>query len=440
MSAVVTIDLGEDWAAPDDPPARPRRRPPGAALAALLVVAVLLLIGGSAAPRPPFVLLADVSVPGITATEVGGDAVFVSTQSGGRRTIARYALDGGAPIWQVSQAGPASGLVYLAGADVLMVSSFDYPQGHEQFVVLDAATGGQLWQSAGGIVFGGPPASRYELMRMDDPDGSPRMRYLDMRNGRTIWSRTVPDLTQVVTADDQTRPEAAGFLLGYPDGTVLLLARDTGEVLGTGQLDPLVPVGPGGAPEPERSALINVVHGRLIVVEGTAGPVTTVSAYELPGITLQWSLSGQLPVYPQECGPNVCLSGNSPVVAVDPATGSVVWRSSGPVGVADLGGGRLLGYQGENGQAVSVLDAGTGRPVGDLGNWTPLAVPEGNLVSKPEVDDYRYTWFGVLVPARAVVLPLGRLGGLSTGGCQSHEDLLLCRTLDSRLKIWRYRE
>jgi outer membrane protein assembly factor BamB len=439
VSAVVTIDLGEDWAVAEDPPAPPRRRPPRAALAALLVLLVLLLIGGSAAARPAFVLLADVRVQGVTTTEVGGDGIFVGVESAGRRSIARYALDGGAPIWQVSQPGPSAGLVYLADAAVLMVWVTDYPAGDGQFTVLDAATGQQLWRSAGDVMIW-VPGSRYQLMRVNEPDGSLEMRYVDMRDGRPIWSRTAPAMTQVLATDGQTRPETAGFLVGYADGTVLLLARETGEVLGTGRLDPLVPVGPGGAPEPENSALINVVHGRLMVVQGTAGPITTVSAYDLPGMRLRWTVSGRLPIYPDFCGPNVCLSGSAPAVALDAATGSILWRASGWEGVQDLGGGRLLGYRNEGVQGAGILDAGTGRPIGDLGDWVPLVGTDSHLVSTPDVGNYRYTWFGVLEPAHGVVLPLGRLEGLSTGGCQPHEDLLLCRTIDARLKVWRYHE
>jgi outer membrane protein assembly factor BamB len=372
---------------------------------------------------------------------VGGDAIFVSAQSGGRRSISRYALDGGALIWEVSQIAPAAGLLYLAGAGALMVWVIDYPGGEGQFAVLDADTGRQLWQSAGGVMISGLPDSRYLLMRTDDPDGSSLMRYVDMRDGRTIWSRTVPAMTQVLATDRQTRPEAAGFLVAYADGTVLLLARQTGEVLATGQLDRLVPIGPGGALEPENSALINLVKGRLLVVNGIGGPVTRVGAYDLPGMTLRWSIAGQLPVFPDSCGPNVCLSGNaSAAVAVDPATGSIVWHAPGWESVQDLGGGRLLGYRAGGAQNAGILDAGTGRPVGSLGDWAPLAGTDSLLVSAPDVGDYRYTWFGVLEPEHGVVLPLGRLNGLSTGGCQPHEDLLVCRTIDTRLKVWRYQE
>jgi hypothetical protein len=248
-------------------------------------------------------------------------------------------------------------------------------------------------------------------------------------------------MTQVLSTDGQTRPEAAGFLLGYADGTVLLLARQTGAVLATGHLDRLVPIGPGGLAEPEDSAQINLVGGRLMVVRGIGTPVSTVTAYDLPGMTQRWSLSGQLPVYPDVCGMNLCLSGNtSTVVAVDPAAGTTVWRAPGWESVQDLGGGRLLGYRAGGTQAAGVLDAGTGRRISDLGAWTPLGGTDSHLVSAPDVGNYRYTRFGVLEPERGRVLPLGRLEGLSTGACQPHGDLLVCRTLDTRLKVWRYHE
>lgn len=437
MSAVVTIDLGEDWAVAEDPPAPPPRRPHGAVLAALLVLVVLVLAGGSVAPRPAFVLLADLPVRGVTATDVGGDAVFVAVESGGQRSIARYALDGGAPVWEVSRSAPAAGLAYLSGAAALMVWTIDYPGDEERFVVLDAATGRQLWQSTGDVMVGRLPGSPHQLMRMEDPSGDLRMRYVDMRNGRTIWTRTVPAMTQVLATDGP----AAGFILGYADGTVLLLARETGEVLATARLDPLVPIGPDGAFEPENNAFMNVVHGRLLVEHGSADGVITLRAYELSGMTLLWSVSGRLPIYPDVCGPYVCLSGDgSGAVALDLATGSVIWRASGFDGVQDLGAGRLLGYRAGGAQAADVLDAGTGRPIGNLGDWTPLFGVNSHLVSTPDVANFRYTWFGVMELHDGVVLTLGRLAGLSTGGCQPYGDLLLCRTVDARLKVWRYHE
>jgi hypothetical protein len=121
---------------------------------------------------------------------------------------------------------------------------------------------------------------------------------------------------------------------------------------------------------------------------------------------------------------------------LDPATGASRWTNDSWQAAGDLGGGRMLAFRG-NPEHPGILDSTTGRLLGDLGSWSVLAGIDIHLATLPG-DNVRSTWIGVVDPGRAVVRPVGMLDRLSTGGCSSRGDLLLCRTLDATVRVWRY--
>jgi outer membrane protein assembly factor BamB len=441
VSGAVLIDLGEDWSVAEELPPRRRARPARAPLVALVLVAVVLLAGGSAAVRPPFTPLASFPVQGVTATEVGGGGVFVVVQVSDRRSVSRYALDGSGRTWEATVPNMPEGLAYLPAAGVLVVWSFDVEVGPARFVVLDASTGERLWGAAGDLVLDRDTTARSDLLLVDDGNGGTEVRYTDMRTGRALWSRMVPAMTQMLATGVRTPPGAGGFVLAAADGTVTLLAEETGKVLATRQFDRLVPAGAPGF-DPENNTVVNVVGGELVIVRQMGTPRAVFSAYDLPGLTRRWTLADpEVTGYPDACGTHLCVSGSSgAVVALDPATGAILWRAPGWQGVTDLDDGRLLGFRTNPGEHGGILDADSGRVLRDLGDWTQLSGPgDGYLFTAPDPGNYRYTWFGALDLERAAVVPLGRIAGLSTQGCQVYGDLMVCRTLDARLRVWRYR-
>jgi hypothetical protein len=228
-------------------------------------------------------------------------------------------------------------------------------------------------------------------------------------------------------------------VLATPDGTIALLARQTGAVLATRKIERLLPAGSTSF-EPENGGFINVVDGLLLVMRQMGGVRATLTSYGLPDLTPRWSQTELTPGGPDNCGPVLCVqSFSESVVGLDPRTGSIRWRAQGWQTAQNLGGGRLLGFRARTSQNTGILDAGTGRLLGTLGDWTPLPGATAGLVRMPDRSDYRYTWFGILDADRALVQPLAKLPGLSSLGCQPYDDLLACRTLDARLQVWRYR-
>jgi hypothetical protein len=62
-----------------------------------------------------------------------------------------------------------------------------------------------------------------------------------------------------------------------------------------------------------------------------------------------------------------------------------------------------------------------------------------SLLVAPDVRQYGHYWFGVPDLRRGDVRPLGYVPGVMSQDCQVGGDLLLCRTLDRTVQIWRYR-
>jgi hypothetical protein len=439
MSEAVVIDLGEAWSVVEERRAGERPRPARrAALAALLLLVVLLLAGGSAVTTSPFTPLASIDVAGRPAIEVGGGGVFVAGGTGAALFVARYALDTGAMTWKIAVSDRPDALTYLAGAAVVTVW-FSAQTGANRVTVLDAATGARLWELPGALYSPPTPDAKQALTVAGDPNAPGQMSYTDLRTGRAIWTRPVPAGAQIVTTDTRTRSDAAGFVVAAPDGTVTLLARDTGAVLGSAKVARLVP---DNAPtlNPEDIATINVSGGQLLVARRTGTPNGEIASYDLPGLTLRWVRSGLMPgYYPWPCGPNLCLSGfTGGMTALDPATGASRWTTEDWQADGDLGGGRMLAFRDGGLDHAGILDSTTGQLLGDLGNWTVVSGPDIHLATEPVRGNVRSTWIGVVDPGRAAVRPVGKLDGLSTGGCISRADLLVCRTLDAKVRVWSY--
>jgi hypothetical protein len=180
-----------------------------------------------------------------------------------------------------------------------------------------------------------------------------------------------------------------GWVLATPDGTVTLLARQTGAVLATRKIEGLLPAGSNSF-EPDNGGFINVVDGLLLVMRQMGGVRATLTSYDLPDLTPRWTQTELTPGGPDDCGPVLCVQSYSEsVVGLDPRTGSIRWRAQGWQTVQNLGGGRLLGSRTGTSQNIGILDAGTGRLLETLGDWAPLPGANVELFRMPDRNDYR---------------------------------------------------
>jgi outer membrane protein assembly factor BamB len=305
--------------------------------------------------------------------------------------------------------------------------------------MLDAATGVRLWELSGELYLPATPEVRQALAVARGPDAPEQASYTDLRTGRAIWTRPVPAEAQIAAVDARMPSDGAGFVVvAALDGTTTLLARDTGAVLGSMKIERLVPVDITTSNPPD-IALVEVIGGRLLVTRRIGTTEGEVASYDLPGLTLRWSRGGLLAGYPWPCGPNLCLSGfTGAMTALDPATGASRWTNEDWQAPASLGGGRLLAFRDGDLEHAGILDSTTGRLLGDLGSWAVVSGPDIHLALRPVAGRFRSTWVGVVDPGRATVRPVGMLDGLSLRGCLSRADLLVCPTMDLKVRVWRY--
>jgi len=439
MSEAVFIDLGEERSVVEERPAGSRRGPARRApLAALVLVVVLLLTGGSAVTASPFTLLATIDAPSVSTTAIGDGGVFVAGGTGTAFFVARYALDTGALTWKTAVTNRADSLAYLAGAGVLTVWS-NGQDASNRFTMLDAATGARLWDLVGDLYAPAASDATRTLTVAGDPDTPRQVRYVDLRTGRARWTRPVPAVAQIVATDVRAPSDGAGFVLvAAQDGTVTLLARETGAVLGSLKIDPLVPVDVASTNPPD-IPLLEMFEGRLVVARRMGTADGEIASYDLPGLTLRWRRSGLLPGYPWPCGVNLCLSGMaSEMTALDPATGANRWSIDGWQAAGDLDGGRMLAFRAGGQAHAGIIDSTTGRLLGDLGLWTLVSGLDNYLVIQSIGDGTRSSWIGVVDLVRATVRPVGKLDDLRSRGCVSRGDVLACITLDSSVRVWRY--
>jgi PQQ-like domain len=439
--STVLIDLGENWTPVERPPGRPGRPRPRPALAVLVAIVALLLLGGAAAPRPPFLLLATIPVTPGAGTEIGDGAVFVGPTTG-LRTVTRYPLSDG-PAWTVAVDNLPESLIYLPAAGVLVVLSYN-DTNETRFTVLDAGTGARLWAGTASLL-SDPRFGRYVMRLSGTPSGGAELHSTDLRTGRDRWSRPVPAGVQLMSTRPSMNPggrpvddpaAVPDVLVAAPDGTVTLLAATTGQALATAQVGDLTQ--PGADFNPDRLGVLDVVGDQLVVVRPESVDRVSLAAYGLPGLTRRWTRDDRQGGFPLDCGPVVCLVLPDGLAGIDRNTGATRWQTPDWRSAGYLAGTRMIGYRENSPSASALLDTDTGRVVLDFAGWTMVGGSD-LLLTAPVAGDYRSAWFARLDWRRATIQPLGRLDGIGTAGCQAWDDLLLCRTLDAKLKVWRYR-
>jgi hypothetical protein len=464
----------------------------------ILIVAVTLIgLGGAAAPaRPAFTALATVAAAE-PARLTMGDGMFFVSQFGPDSSVRAYRLTDGVQRWHTGVSGAPAAMTYLAAAGVLVLTGGAVGTGAAQLVVLDAATGTQLWRRSASIRFFGstglaalvvpPPPSVTGLGELNEPG---EVNWVDLRTGRTIWTRAAPNDVQFIPLGGvavaglpglPSPPSPLGVARpgsapGLPDpagghgrqrllmidaaGAVQVLDEDTGVVQTSRQLiDTDSDVLPGGLVGTDGVVPYGatVLAGRLLVQRPLRNPgAGRLTAYDLATLTPLWRTDQDLGGYPVDCGSVFCLLNVDSLVAVDPDTGARLWRSPQWLFASALPGNRLLGFGsvrlpvsglGQSFGFVSsqpapfgVLAARTGRTLLDLRAWTWVGGTDSRsmLLARGDRTVHGLTWFGVLDPAGPAVHLLGALQAISPQTCQAANGLLACQTTTHTVRLWRY--
>jgi PQQ-like domain len=466
----VVIDLGQDWSIADDDRAA-RRGWVRAWVVALVLVLAVVLTGGAEPVRRAFVALAEVPLAEAAVIALSPDRVFVADRSDsvvvGRTwhgVVAAYALPGGALRWRTRIPEVPEELRLAPGARVVLAASDDNRVGVVRTMALDAGTGALLWSSAS-AVFAHAPAGGAQGLLFDHDAAGQMIRLADLRTGRTIWSRAVPEGGGVQLIHGAALSDPVRVLLTTPNDAVELLAEQTGAVLAAGRPGGPRPAGeqpggglPGGADRaPEMRAQVTMVGDRLLVLRPHGGSTAAaLTAFDLTTFTEQWTLTWT--GYPTACGPMICLAGEDALTAVDPATGAAAWRTREWQVVQMIDRDHLLARAHQPEMPMGLLDVRTGRVLMRMSDWTPVwesggtpvwesgwmpawdpAAARTGLVVRPDTRQYSRFWFATLDPRYNAPSLLGYLQRVVSQDCQTTGDLLACPTLRRTMQIWRLR-
>lgn len=443
MADGLVIDLGQDLSRIDVDRPFPRRSLRALAVALVLSVA----LAGDAGPvASAFVVLATVPVSGPAEVALGSNRVFVADRAdsvvGGHTwqgEVLAYPLPGRSARWRTRVPQVAEQLSFVPGAGVVLATMQGGGAGAAQTVALDADTGRLLWSSASAVFLHAPAGGTGGLL-FDGAASRAVVRWVDLRTGRTIWSRAVPAGGTINWLYGASVTDPAWVLMEGPDG-VELVAEESGAVFTNSVLAGGGLNGTSGRQQiPDQ---VNVVGDRVLVLRSAGQGGSTLTAFDLATFTRQWTLTGGFVGYPNACGPLICLAGvNGGLTAVDLAAGTVTWHTGGWQSGQMIDADHLLAHGSQGGATMGVLDVRTGRVVVRMSGWTPVpdpAVGLSRLVVRPDTRQDDSSWFAMIDPRHGAPAPLGELPGLLWQYCQSTGDLLTCPTVHDTVQVWRLR-
>jgi outer membrane protein assembly factor BamB len=415
------IDLGDAGAAAE-PVAAPVNVPRLRRLAlAVLAVAGVVALTGSVPPAPSRVRTVwTTAFQPSDAVAMDARTVYLNRSSPSRPAeVIAYDLRTGHPRWS-APTGDAYGIRPVG--DVVLVTTGPLPIGSATFapgprtIALDAATGTQLWQSAGSSS-PSVAAGTVLLAESDQSGATSGLRLVGLRDGGQRWRRSITPAEEWTTITEGGRPSAVVTVTGTGDTTVY--GYDDGAVRTRRRI-------PWNGVD---SATFFPAGAELVVVR-TSSAQTAATVYRAADLRPLWR-SEELIGYITGCGPLICTAGARGVTGRDPATGDRIWRRDDMNFLWNLGADRLLLSAAANlASATTVLaDAATGRTIGrPLGGQQAFAAgPDGSLVllraTGPPGDR---TAVNRLDLADGRQTALGTVDRLTEQSCQGASGYLLC--------------
>jgi hypothetical protein len=456
--AIIELDLSSPWPDPDVEPAG-RGRPVGAALVVLLAVALALTGPALLAPASLgpgwstdvstgyFWLTADVVL--VVDRDSAGDVDIAGARRPARVRLTAFDLRSGAVRWSLPLTGALAGT--YARDDNFLSSNFppDATTGERTNVI---AKGGGLPRLA-------LPAAALPLAYIGqgfvvsidrDPDVPPDPR----ANGRTRamgleWAHLVSAIDLATGAVRWTARLPAGVrwslpgvragaegLTGLPSGQDWMVTSSTaGEVrvwdLATGTVRAVRGLGPL-----KQQSYVTALAD-LVLVRLDDRDTSTLDAYDPATLTARWTYRPTVSdAEPVACAPLLCLATNRSVWIVDPRSGAVVSRPTGPQ-VRPGPPGRIVvtGY----GNQLTLVDTWRGRPLPGPDDWRVVDVA-GYTRMVVVVDAHAVgstAQLGLLDLATGEVRRLGRISRWTPANrCLAVAGHLACDD-GATLRIWR---
>ncbi|MEJ3743573.1 PQQ-binding-like beta-propeller repeat protein [Actinomycetes bacterium KLBMP 9797] len=441
-SPVVVIELGEIRREPPEPTPEPSWSPAQRRRVAGLVAAVALVTSLAAAtplPRP----LAETSIPAEPGDSVfgEGDRYYVIEGSHGRppgtRTVAAYALPDARALWRVPLMVDGAVRRVAAIRDGLLVSLHHDGQVIDavETVAIAADDGEPRWRRRARVE--GVTPVRGNVVLWNAADGVPAaatgretVAGVDPITAEVRWSYRVPMGGWLSYREVDGRPTHVVTLL--PSGRVEVRDLEDGRLLAAA--DGLLP-----SREPATPTRYAQVAGDLLVVRADR---RTVIAYGLARLDRRWEapVDSAIEDVSADCAPVLCVVSRSRGMRVlDPDTGGTRWTSGWWTDPRRAGAHLVVNQAGRRAgvDRLVVIDPDTGRPVGELGDWTTLGAGDGRGQLLGVRVDHRTlrAWFAWLDPEHLSVRVVHVAAGV-TGRCDAHAGAIICRRLDSSLGVW----
>ncbi|MET7425879.1 PQQ-binding-like beta-propeller repeat protein [Dactylosporangium sp. NPDC005555] len=448
---VIELDLSVAWEPPEPPAPRRRLRARWVAVAAVLAVTLGVLV--SAGPSSGAGLLYTLDQQVLKAQTSGG-RLFLARYQGtdpGPMIEAHGLADGGL-LWQ--RPAEVQQQLVVGGPDVVILMSEDRTGRGDSstLVVLDAATGRELWTRAavrldgtadGVVVVEEPLAGEYTVDVFQDygpdvnragPQPERRILGLSARTGLTAWEITVPQGSEVDfswSSMYQSRLNRLDVL--SRTGQLTRWDARTGQVVATHQLTW------SGVPAAFNAGWLDG-SGRpadrvVVYPDGRSGS----AVYDVPSgrLLFRWPDGSGHALF--RCTATLFCSGDdSGLNAVDSTTGERRWHLDGHNMALSFAGERLLAgtYTDPTEPGLlAVVDSRTGAVAKDLTGWRVLAAGSRPLLWRAV--DKRTALLGELDPATGLVTVFARAGNwFGNPECSVDGSTLACVVVGG-LSVWR---
>ncbi|MEV4707213.1 PQQ-binding-like beta-propeller repeat protein [Actinoplanes sp. NPDC049316] len=412
----------------------------------LAAIALLCLFGVTAsalpvshAPRQLWTVPFRDGSDGFTVTP---EAVYVlSTMDG---SLTAYASHTGEVLWSSTELGGASwvgavesGVMLLPAEDTTV--QVDDPEGggsyYRQFtrrtVAVDAATGRHLWRQPGD--FAASADGLVLLVEWNDDGTSARtLRVVRLRDGSPVWDRPGGGLETWV-AGNGIGAGSDRLVTVTDSGATTVYDLTNGREVASGRL-------PWNRQDRGDGTYTNIsAEGHRLYLENVVDQRGTVSAYDTETLGKLWQIDTRSYGGFTSCGPVLCISTPLGTTGYDRDTGHLRWSRADAANVYPITGG-LLVVDEQNGGRRTLIDAGSGVAVIDMGTATLVwdytsADDMPYLVSHTEEPAGRMAVSRLDSRTRHVRL-LGTIDAISENSCQSAATILACVAAgDGRLAV-----
>ncbi len=420
------IDLGGDR----DPvtEAAPGPRMGRRLKAALIVALTFVALSAAAPPERGITEVAALGRGSAAAIALSPAAAFVATfTSTTRSTVRRYALSGdrASEDWSVDLRQTVDWLQVDDAADVVL-AFYHAGQGS---TALDARTGDVLWSEQGADVI--QIVDGRVLLLHGDLGRPARLRMVNLRTGGAVWTRDFDPGTWQLDAGSGPAQQPRNLVAVGKDGRVDTYGLADGRLVASANLG--FRLRPSERNFRRDFIKVSVVGQTLYVARRSAGR-TSLAAYPVATLSLQWHIAGGPVGALNSCRPYLCVSDDIAVSALEPTTGRPLWTDPRWSFVQEELGGWMVASDKSAEPQSSLIDPATGRPLRRLGPGSPRGGPSLTFLRISGRDQAVQVLS--IEPGTGAVRVVGEIGAVTPYRCTSAGSYLACPTIGGSTRVW----